>query len=89
MLEWHEFTSFCEMRRKSHVVPPPQSLTPPPERLVPVEPGPSSSWTSWSPEDLASAGPQIDARPSTEDPWVVNPSDTQPAAEPTAPNPRG
>ncbi|KAG1726609.1 hypothetical protein EDD22DRAFT_961390 [Suillus occidentalis] len=87
MLEWHEFTSFCEMCRKSHVVPPPRSLTPPPERLIPVEPSPSSSWTSWSPEDLASAGPQIDTGPSTEDPWVVNPSDTQPAAEPTAPNP--
>ncbi|KAG2745668.1 hypothetical protein P692DRAFT_20876889 [Suillus brevipes Sb2] len=47
----------------------------------------SSSWTSWSPEALTSTGPQIDTVPSTEDPWVVNPSDTLPAAEPIALNP--
>jgi hypothetical protein len=89
MLEWDEFTSFCDMRRKSHIAPPPRSLTPPPERLAPVDPGPSTSWVTWSPDAVASTGPQIDAGPSTEDPWVVNPSDTLAAAEPTPPNPRG
>ncbi|KAG2740339.1 hypothetical protein P692DRAFT_20753428 [Suillus brevipes Sb2] len=89
MLEWGEFTSFCEMRRKSHVAPPLRSITPPPERLAPVEPGPSTSWTSWSSEAVASAGPQINTESSTEDPWVVNPSDNLPVAEPIAVNPRG
>jgi ribosomal protein L24 len=89
MLEWGEFTSFCEMRRKSHVAPPLRSITPPPERLAPVEPGPSTSWTSWSSEAVASAGPQINTESSTEDPWVVNPSDNLPVPEPIAVNPRG
>ncbi|KAG1780895.1 hypothetical protein EV702DRAFT_1042602 [Suillus placidus] len=86
MLEWDEFTSFCKMHKKSHIAPPPQSIMPHPERIAPIEPGPSSSWTSWSPEALASFALQTDARPSTEDPWVVNPSDSMPAAEPIAPN---
>lgn len=88
MLEWGEFTSFCEMRRKSHIAPPPRSITPPPERLAPVDSGPSTSWTSWSSEAVASTGPQINAVSSTGDPWVVDPSDILPAAEPTVPNPR-
>ncbi|KAG2336096.1 hypothetical protein BDR05DRAFT_1006165 [Suillus weaverae] len=89
MLEWHDFTAFCEMRRKSYVGPPPRSITPPPEKITPVESGSSHQWASWSPEVLAAFSSQTDnACPSTEDPWTVNPSDSVAAVEPVEPNPR-
>ncbi|KAG2751374.1 hypothetical protein P692DRAFT_20872471 [Suillus brevipes Sb2] len=86
MLKCGEFTSFYEMCRKLYIAPPPQSITPPPERLIPVQPGPFTSWTSWYSDVVASMGLQIDAGSSTENPWVVNPSDSLPVAELTAVN---
>jgi hypothetical protein len=69
MMEFDKFTLFCEIRRKSHIAPPS-------ERIAPTQPGPSSSWTSWTPEALALSEPQTNVGPLTADSWVVDPSDT-------------
>jgi hypothetical protein len=85
MLEWSDFTSFCEMRRKSYVALPPRSITPPPEKTASssADRGQSFTWASWSQEDLAETSSQTE---TTEDPWTVN---THDIAESAQPNPRG
>ncbi|KAG2038738.1 hypothetical protein BDR03DRAFT_981276 [Suillus americanus] len=90
MLEWNDFTSFCEMRRRSYLAAPPRSVTPPPEKLPPpvADPGAPSIWADWSPEVLAAYSSQPDGpSSSTESPWTVNASDVQDTAE-LQPKPR-
>jgi hypothetical protein len=68
---------------------PPQSVTPPLERIAPsaLASGSAITWETWSPEVLTVMSLQNDnAGPSTEDPWTVNSSDT--VVEPTPPKPR-
>lgn len=85
MLEWNDFTSFCEMCRRSYVAPPAQSIMPPPGKITQsvIDPGPSI-WASWSPKVLATYSPQ----PSTSaDPWTVDPSNINDAVEKVQPKP--
>ncbi|KAG1721950.1 uncharacterized protein EDB91DRAFT_1088302 [Suillus paluster] len=92
MLEWNDFTSFCEMRRQSFLPVSLRSVTPPPEKTTPsaLDPGSSVPWVTWSPEVLAAMSSQTEnAGSATEDPWTFNASDAADAVvETTQPKPR-
>lgn len=88
MLERHEMISFCEMRQKSYLKPPPRCITPPPSTiassssLTSSSALPSSAWTA-NPEDIDGAINQslaVNSSNSSEsmyDPWIVNPEDNE------------
>jgi hypothetical protein len=85
MLEGTEMLSFCEIRRKSYLAPPPRSVTPPPEKIhsslsASTIDKSSSAWTTWtsSSEDIVTAGNPSSLSPSqaaAPDPWSVNIND--------------
>ncbi|KAG1836179.1 hypothetical protein DFJ58DRAFT_847121 [Suillus subalutaceus] len=97
MLEGPDMTSFCEMRKRSFLAPPPCSITPPVETLPSSSsasmtgPIPSSSnvWSSWSahPGGVdAAQDPLLSIQPSssTLQPWSVDKNDTQDSNDATA-----
>ncbi|KAG2046255.1 hypothetical protein BDR06DRAFT_1014875 [Suillus hirtellus] len=83
MLKGPDMLSFCEMQRRSYLVPQPRSVTPPPEKVVSSSSASitnlsSITWTNWSAgfEDLGIASNPSTLNPSqTADPWTVNPND--------------
>ncbi|KAG1844931.1 hypothetical protein DFJ58DRAFT_731007 [Suillus subalutaceus] len=85
MLEGTEMLSFCEIRRKLYLAPPPRSVTPPPEKIhsslsASTIDKSSSTWTTWtsSSEDIVTAGNPSSLSPSqaaAPDPWSVNIND--------------
>ncbi|KAG1856447.1 hypothetical protein F4604DRAFT_1685475 [Suillus subluteus] len=89
MLEGPDLISFCEMRKRSYLAPPPRSTTPPVEmEKVPLSSlvsltgvRPSTAWSTWS----ASADtidvtndPMLSVNPtaSISDPWTVDAQDS-------------
>jgi hypothetical protein len=92
ILERHDLISFCEMRKKSYLKPPPRSITPPPEKIASSSSltcssdPPSSALSTWTanPEAVEGAINQLLAVDSTTsssessfDPWTVNPEDNE------------
>ncbi|KAG1867358.1 hypothetical protein F4604DRAFT_1927661 [Suillus subluteus] len=97
MLEGPDMASFCEMRKRSFLAPPPHSITPPVETLPSSSsasmtgPIPSSSnvWSSWSahPGGVdAAQDPLSSVQPSssTFQLWIVDKNDTQDSNDATA-----
>lgn len=91
MLEGPELITFCEMRKRSYLAPPPRSTTPPVEKekvassSVVSLTGPSSSssntWSTWSerPDADKAYSPTSTANPpsATHDPWAVDTQDAE------------
>lgn len=88
-LEYHDMISFCDMRRKSFLTPPPRSVTPPPELIAPSridldQPAASSSsvWTTWSDvqstdDRVSNDSPITQVAPAMPDPWAVDNTDVE------------
>ncbi|KAG1899232.1 uncharacterized protein F5891DRAFT_1190036 [Suillus fuscotomentosus] len=95
ILEKHDLISFCEIRRKSYLKPPPRSVTPPPKKIAPCcsipHPNMQSSSTlgNWSTntEDIDRAVDyslvvnSTTSSKSTLDPWTVSPEDNEAGQE--------
>jgi hypothetical protein len=61
--------SFCDMQRKSYLMPQARSKTPPPDPVVPSSIDPSSSeWSDWS-NNVDSTD---SVKTKTYNPWVAN-----------------
>lgn len=72
ILEGPDMISFCKMQKKSYIMPPSRSKTPPPDPVVPpsssMDPS-SSEWSNWSSNDLTDS---LSAGVKTYNPWVAN-----------------
>ncbi|KAG1787811.1 uncharacterized protein HD556DRAFT_1448317 [Suillus plorans] len=91
MLEGPELASFCEMRRRSYLAPPPRSTTPPVEQeknpssslvsLAGPSPSPSNEWSNWSAssevDKIYDSTSSVNPTSSTHDPWAVDAQDTE------------
>ncbi|KAG2097503.1 uncharacterized protein F5147DRAFT_777951 [Suillus discolor] len=91
ILERHELVSFCEMRQKSYLKPPPRSITPPPQKMASSHSFtcsntlPASALNNWtaSPKDVDGAINQllaVDSSTSSQtipDPWTIDPQDNE------------
>ncbi|KAG1847298.1 hypothetical protein C8R48DRAFT_677640 [Suillus tomentosus] len=89
MLEGPDLISFCDMRRRSYLMLPARSITPPVEitpsgsstSITDLSPSSSNGWASWSasPGDVDMVhdpASSINPSTSTSDPWAVDSRDT-------------
>ncbi|KAG2047192.1 hypothetical protein BDR06DRAFT_976911 [Suillus hirtellus] len=89
MLEGPDLISFCNMRRRSYLMLPARSITPPVEitpsglstSITDLSPSSSNGWASWStsPGDVDMVhdpASSINPSTSTSDPWAVDSWDT-------------
>ncbi|KAG2362079.1 hypothetical protein BDR07DRAFT_1485204 [Suillus spraguei] len=91
MLQGPELASFCEMKKRSYLAPPPQSTIPPIEKetvpssllvsLTDPSPSPSNVWSTWSAssevDKAHDATLSINPTSSTHDPWTVDAQDAK------------
>ncbi|KAG2739762.1 hypothetical protein P692DRAFT_20754688 [Suillus brevipes Sb2] len=72
ILEGPDMISFCEMQKKSYIMPPCRSKTPPPDPIVPssssMDPS-SSEWSNWSSHNNHDLADGLGVK--TYDPWVA------------------
>lgn len=72
ILEGPDMISFCEMQKKSYIMPPCRNKTPPPDPVVPssssMDPS-SSEWSNWSSHNNHDSADSLGVK--TYDPWVA------------------
>lgn len=75
ILEGPDMIAFCDMQRKTYIMPQCRSKTPPPDPVVPSDPAvpssidPSSSeWSDWSSHNNLDSTDGV----KTYNPWVAN-----------------
>ncbi|KAG1805827.1 uncharacterized protein BJ212DRAFT_1303892 [Suillus subaureus] len=86
ILKGPELASFCEMHHKSYLAPPPQSTTPPVEKvptsssvsIADLIPSSSNVWSSWSAsiDNIDMVHDPVNPISSTSNPWAVNLQDS-------------
>ncbi|KAG2737713.1 hypothetical protein P692DRAFT_20761114 [Suillus brevipes Sb2] len=92
MLQGPELVSFCDMRKRSYLAPPPRSVTPPVEHTLSSSSAsitdsslpPSNGWTAWSSSVGAEHDPPSSDNPSSSSalqPWSVDALDIQDGIE--------
>ncbi|KAG1763902.1 hypothetical protein EV702DRAFT_1205303 [Suillus placidus] len=92
MLQGPELVSFCDMRKRSYLAPPPRSVTPPVKHIPSSSSAsvtdsslpPSNGWTAWSSSVDVEHDPSLSVNPSSSSalqPWSVDALDIQNSIE--------
>ncbi|KAG1864786.1 hypothetical protein F4604DRAFT_1928588 [Suillus subluteus] len=92
MLQGPELVSFCDMRKRSYLAPPPRSVTPPVEQIPSSSSAsvtdsslpPSNGWSAWSSSADVEHDPSSSLNPSSSSalqPWSVDALDIRDSIE--------